>query len=148
MTLLVALAPACDSDKSAKPEDAEGIQSLLEQYLPRLAIAYRTGDARILEGYAAEKEIAGMNKRITDLDRESRELYPTFKSVQLEQAHVWGHVNALATTLEVWDIEVYVAGTQNLLSSVENQTSRVKYQLKRVDDSWIVLFRELETTFE
>ncbi len=148
LALLVPLALSCGSDTTAKPEDAAAVLAMLEEYLPRLALAYRNGSAEILEGYAAEKEIAGMNKRIRDLDRESRELSPTFKSVELEQVHIWGHANALATTLEVWDIEVYVAGTQNLLSSVENQSNRVRYQLLRVDDSWIVLFRELETTFE
>lgn len=147
-TTLLFCGTACQSDTTASEADAAGILTLLEAYLPRLALSYSTGDPSVLEGYAAEKEIAGLRKRIRDLDRESREIKPTFHSVKLESAQVWSYANAFATTLELWDLQVVVAGTRTVLSEVEGQRSRVKYQLKRSDDSWVVLFREIETVFE
>ena len=74
---------ACQSDTAASEEDAAGILTLLEAYLPRLALSYSTGDPSVLEGYAAEKEIAGLRKRIYDLDLESREIKPTL-TISLE----------------------------------------------------------------
>ena len=68
--------------------------------------------------------------------------------MKLERVKVWRHVNAYATTLEVWDLQVVAEGTDVVLSEVYNQSNRVKYQLKRRDDSWIVLFRQIEDTFQ
>ncbi len=139
---------ACESDRTADPEDAAQVLEMFEEYLPRLALAYSTGETSVLEGFAAEKEIAGMDGRIRDLRNESREIHPTFRSVQLEDVKVWRHVNAYATTLEVWDLQVVAEGTDIVLSEVYNQSNRVKYQLKRRDGSWIVLFRQIEDTFQ
>ena len=139
---------ACESDRSADPEDEAQVLEMLEEYLPRLALAYSTSESSVLEGFAAEKEIAGLQGRIRDLQNNSREIHPTFRSVRLESMKVWRHVNAYATTLEVWDLQVVKEGTDVVLSEVYNQSNRVKYQLKRRDDSWVVLFRQIEDTFQ
>ena len=138
----------CESDRTAAPEDEAQVLEMLEEYLPRLALAYSSGETSVLEGFAAEKEIAGMEGRIRGLLNESREIHPTFKSVKLEDVKVWRHVNAYATTLEVWDLQVVAEGTDTVLSEVYNQSNRVRYQLKRRDGSWVVLFRQIEDTFQ
>ena len=137
----------CESDRTASPEDEAAVLAMLEEYLPRLALAYSSGEGSVLEGFAAQKEIAGVKGRIRNLLNESREIHPTFKSVLLEDVKVWRHVNAYATTLEVWDLRVVAEGTDTVLSEVYNQSNRVRYQLKRRDNSWVVLFRQIEDTF-
>jgi len=148
LVMLLGAVWGCGSDSVASVEDEAAIRSAIEAYLPQLAEAYKRGDASVLEGFAAEKEIAGLDKRIRDMLAESREIHPTFKSVIVEDAHVWSAANAFATTLEVWDLRVMASGTDRVLSEAIDQRNRVKYQLKKVDGAWIVLFRELESTFE
>ena len=102
----------------------------------------------VLTGYAAEKEIAVMEKRIEDLLTESRVIRPTPLSVQLEDVRIFNYANAFVTSLETWDLRVYAAGTDKVLSEALGQRNRVKYQMKRRDDGWVILYRVLETTFE
>jgi hypothetical protein len=66
----------------------------------------------------------------------------------VESVETWRYVNAFATAVEVWDLRVYAAGTDVLLSETLDQRNRVKYQLQREGDRWLVLFRELDATFE
>lgn len=146
--LLLLLAVSCIAGESLPPADEAAIGAAMEEYLPRLATAYATGDLEVLRGVAAEKEIAGLEKRIRDLLAEGRIVEPTFKSVQVEQIDIWSHSNAFVTTLEVWDLAVYASGSHRLLSQELGQRNRVKYQLKRQDDGWRVLYREIETTFD
>lgn len=102
----------------------------------------------ILGEHAAEKEIAGLQKRLDDLLAESRVIRPTFQNLEVADVQVWNYANAFVTTLEAWDLRVYAAGTDEVLSRALDQTNRVKYQMKRDGDGWLVLFRELETAFE
>jgi hypothetical protein len=139
---------ACGEAPAVSPEDQVAIATLLGNYLPRLADAYRSGDLTILEGLASEKEIAELDKRISDLAAEGRDVRPTFESFDIEDVTVWSHSNAFVTTIEVWDLRVYASGTDQLLSEVDDQRNRVKYQLKRREDGWQVLYRQIVTTFE
>jgi hypothetical protein len=66
----------------------------------------------------------------------------------VESVETWRHVNAFTTTVEVWDLRVYAAGTDVILSETIDQRNRVKYQLQRQGERWLVLFRELDATFE
>ncbi|MEE2775422.1 MAG: hypothetical protein VYE73_01465 [Acidobacteriota bacterium] len=125
------------------------VKEILELHTEATVPPLRERIASALTGHAAEKEIAGMEKRIGDLLVESRVIRPTVKSVQVEDVQIWNYANAFVTTLEVWDLRVYAAGTDQVLSEALDQTNRVKYQMKRErQDKWLVLFRELDTTFE
>ena len=125
------------------------VKAVLAKYADLGASPLRERIAKILGGHAAEKEIAGMEKRISDLLGESRVIRPSVKSVRVDDIQIWNYANAFVTTLEVWDLRVYASGTDTLLSEALDQHNRVKYQLKRTGrDAWLVLFRELETTFE
>ena len=43
----------------------------------------------------------------------------------------------------MWDIRTYSTGSDQLLTEQLGQRNRVKYQLKRIDGSWQVLFRTI-----
>ena len=116
------------------------IQSTLEEYLPQMALAYRTGNLEPLRQWVVEKEVATLYKRVSDLADRGMTVEPELRQVTVETVGVWSHSNAVATTLEVWDVRYYSTGSRNLISESLEQANRVKYQFKREDDRWWVLF--------
>ncbi len=133
--------PAGETDED---RDRQAIQEVLETYLPLLASAYSTGDLTPLQPYAAQKEVASIHKRVQDLADQGRTLQATLRSVTIEDIKAWNYSNAYVTTHEVWDLEVYATGTDTILAKEYEQPNRVKYQLKREDDGWRILFREIQ----
>ena len=69
---------------------------------------------------------------------------PTFRQVTVEDVNVWNYSNAFVTTLEVWDLQILAVGTEEVLAEELAQRNRVKYQLKREEDHWRVLFRTIQ----
>jgi len=134
---------ACTPEAEREAESRRQIQAMLEEYLPALADAYRHGDALLLREWVAEKEVARVHKRIEELAEEGRRLEPSLRSVTVEKAEVWGHANALVTTVEVWDLQSVTLGSDVVVQQVDNQTNRVRYQLKRDEGRWRVLFRTI-----
>jgi hypothetical protein len=116
---------------------------MLLEYLPRLGEAYAGNDPSSVEGLAAAREIAAIEKRLRDIRLEGRTLEPTFRSLDIEEIKVWGYANAYVTTREVWDIRTFATGTDQLLTEQKDQRNRVKYQLKKIDGRWMVLFRTI-----
>ena len=143
---LLALLPACGGEPSAADQAAirQEIQTTLEGYLPLLADAYATGDLRPLEPWAAIKEVARVHKRIEDYAVQGRRVVPTFHQVTVEEVTTWSYSNAVATSLEVWDVEVRAIGSDQILASEYEQSNRVKYQLERDGDGWHILFRTIQ----
>lgn len=137
---------SCSEGAFQVDEEAEKqeVQQTLEEYLPLLAAAYASGDLEPLRPWAAEKEMARIYKRVEELSAQGRTLVPTFRQVTVEDLNVWNYSNAYATTIEVWDLEVYATGTDQILSQEYEQSNRVKYQFKREDDRWRVLFRTIQ----
>ena len=84
------------------------------------------------------------DKRIQDLSMQGRRLVPTFRSLTIEDANIWNYSNCYVTTLEVWDLEVRATGTEQVLSTQLEEPNRVKYQMKREDGNWRVLFRTIQ----
>jgi hypothetical protein len=144
LACLLVLFGCTGSSENRAEIDREEIQAALESYLPLLGETYATGNLELLEGWAAEKEISRIHKRIEDLAVQGRTLVPTFRRVTVEEANVWNYSNAYVTTLEVWDLAVYATGTDQVLSQELEQPNRVKYQLKRENDRWRVLFRTIQ----
>ena len=139
--LLLLAVVGCTSAEEQKQVDTESIAAALEAYLPRLGQAYSTGDLAPLEGLAAQKEIAAIEKRISDLADQGRILAPSFRELTVEEATVFNYANAYVTTVEVWDLRSLATGSREQLAEEIGQRNRVKYQLKREGDSWRVLFR-------
>lgn len=149
LVLLVAGVVACN-EPTAEEEAAnqQEIEAFLREYLPKLAEAYRTGDASGLEPYAAAKEQASIERRARELAKGGEVLAPELDSVEVEDVRTWQSINAYVTTVEVWDIRTYATGTENVVREQLDQTNRVKYQLQREDGRWRVFWREIQRTFE
>lgn len=132
----------------ASDEDRKAIENVLADYLPKLGNAYANGDFDALASGAVPKEVATVRKRVHDLEMEaSRTLRPMLKSFEIERINVWRYSNAAVTTIEVWDIDSLVSGTDRLLSSGTDRY-RVSYQFKRRDEGWMVIGRRIEHQFE
>jgi hypothetical protein len=144
LLLLTLAVAACGATKEQREVDREEIRGDLEAYLPVLGEVYASGDLSLLEGRAAEKEISRIHKRIEDLSVQGRRLVPTFRNLTVEEVNVWNYSNCYVTTMEVWDLEVRATGTEQVLSQQLEQANRVKYQLKREDGRWRVLFRTIQ----
>ena len=145
--MLLLLGCATGDAPEVSVADRTAIRDLLEGYLPVMAEAYDTGRFEELEPFAVEKEIAALRKRINDLALGGRDLRPILRSLEIEDITIWNYSNAFVTTVEVWDLRIFATGTDTVLSEVEAQRSRVKYQVKRRDEGWQVLYRTLDTTF-
>lgn len=141
--LLPILMLACGPSPEHKAAEQAKIDAMLKEYLPKLAQAYSTRDAQVLKPLAAEKEIASVAKRIQDLADQGRVLKPSLRSFTIEDLEIWNVTNAYVTTLEIWDLHVFAAGTDTELSKELEQSNRVKYQLKREEGHWTVLYRTI-----
>lgn len=134
---------ACSSAESEEAEARQEIEGMLSEYLPVLAVAYSEGDALRLSEWVAEKEIARVHKRIEELADQGTSIQPTFHSVTVEDVKVWGNANAFVTTVEVWDLKSVAAGTGMVVQEIDGQSNRVRYQLKKNQGRWRVLFRTI-----
>jgi hypothetical protein len=148
--LCAGLAAGACGEPSAEDtaEDREAIQAFLEEYLPKLAEAYRTGEVAALDPFAAAKEQEKVARRVQELAKTGEVLAPVLESVQVEDVTVWNEVNAYATTVEIWDVRTYALGTERVVREQLAQANRVKYQLKRSGGRWRVFWREVERTYE
>lgn len=134
---------ACAESPEGSEETRAEIEQLLEAYLPRLSEAYRDGNPSAVEGLAAQREIAAIEKRLRDITLEGRRLEPTFRSVSIEEVKIWSYANAYVTTNEIWDIRTFATGADTMLTEQLEERNRVKYQLKKIDGQWTVLGRFL-----
>lgn len=150
LLLLVAslLVVGCGDSQKAEEVNKQEVETLLLRYLPELGRAYSERDPGLLEGMAVPKEMSKIGVRIRELSAQGRVFEPTFKTLVVEDISVWNYSNAFVTTFEVWDLKSYSLGDRILMSESLDQGNRVKYQLKRRDDSWVVLYRELDQTYD
>ncbi len=65
-----------------------------------------------------------------------------------EDISVGNYANAFVTTFEVWDVRSVALGSHAALNESLGQRNRVKYQMKRKDDGWVILYRELDQSFD
>lgn len=141
-------APGCGSGEAAEEVNRQEIETFLLGYLPKLGQAYAERDTQVLEGWAVPKEMSKIEVRVRELTAQGRVFEPVFEQLVVEDVSVWNYSNAFVTTFEVWDLSSYSLGDHVLMSESLDQGNRVKYQLKRRDDSWVVLYRELDQTYD
>ncbi len=141
--LALAAVVACGGSESQESADTAGIEAALRAYLPKLGEAYASGDVSVLEGLAAPKEMARINKRIEELYAQGRTLEPEFLELTVEKVDVWGYANAFVNTVEIWNIRSYATGTHAVVGEDLDKSNRVKYQFKREGDEWLVLYRTI-----
>ena len=128
--------------------DRQEIEDFLRQYLPKLGEAYGTQNSQILAEMAVPKEVSRIELRTRELEERGQVYEPSFKEVTVESVSVWNYSNALVSTFEVWDVRSYTVGSHLLVNESLDQKNRVKYQLKREGDTWLVLYRELAETID
>ncbi len=143
-----ALLMGCSEPGSDPQVDRQEIEGVLREYLPLLGQAYAQRDTSILENYAVPKEMARISLRTEELAETGRVYEPEFREVTVEDISVWNYSNAFVTTLEVWDVRSFTLGTHLPVNESLGQRNRVKYQMKRKEGSWVILYRELDQTFE
>lgn len=132
---------ACGDSEQEALAERQQIQATLEAYLPKLAEAYETGTSWPLYGLAAEKEMAVVEKWIKEVAAGGREIHATFHGLTIEDITRWGNANAYVTTLESWTVELYSGDGKHQFSSDERR-DRVRYQLKREKEGWLILYRQ------
>jgi hypothetical protein len=146
--VLLAVSTACSAPGAQEIEKGD-VQALLEEYLPKLGDAYTQANARLIEPWAVPKEVARISQRIEELEDQGQVYEPVFKSVEVVSVSPWNYSNAFVTTIEIWDVSSYtIGGSHQLVNQALGQKSRVKYQLKRQDDGWVVLYRELDQNLD
>ena len=138
----------CSEPGSDPQMNRQEIETVLREYLPKLGRAYAERDTSILAGFAVPKEMARIDLCTEELAETGRVYEPEFKEVTVEDISVWNYSNAFVTTLEVWDVRSYTLGTHLLVHESVGQRNRVKYQMKRKEGSWVILYRELDQTFD
>ncbi len=150
IALLLALVPAAGCGETGKDPQVnrQEIEAVLRDYLPKLGQAYAKRDMSLLEGFAVPKEMARISLRTEELADAGQVYEPEFKEVTVEDVSVWNYSNAFVTTLEVWDVRSFTVGTHLQVNESLGQRNRVKYQMKRREGSWVILYRELDQTFE
>jgi hypothetical protein len=144
LILISLLCVACSPSAERQEVNRDEIKADLEVYLPLLGEAYATGNLELLREWAVEKEMSRVMKRLDDLTSQGRRLIPTFRQVTIEDVNVWNYSNAFVTTVEVWDLQILATGAEEVLAEELGQSNRVKYQLKRGEDHWRVLFRTIQ----
>lgn len=144
VVLTALICAACGSSAERQEVNRDEIKADLEVYLPLLGEAYATGNLEPLREWAVEKEISRVMKRLDDLGSQGRRLVPSFRQITVEDVSVWNYSNAFVTTVEVWDLQIRAVGTEEVLAEELGQRNRVKYQLKREQDRWRVLFRTIQ----
>ena len=144
--LAAAVFVGCGAVRPAPEVDNAAIEEVVRAYLPAIAEAYTNGNVLPLQELAVPKEIARVKMRRAELEERGQVFEPEFKDLDIEKIAVWKYSNAVVTTVEVWDIRSYSLGSHVLLQEVIDQRSRVKYQLKRKDEGWKIIYRELAET--
>ncbi len=148
LLLLATSGAGCGEPGSDPVVNRQEIEEVLRQYLPKLGQAYAQRDTSILADFAVPKEMARIDLRTEELADAGRVYEPEFKQVTVEDVSVWNYSNAFVTTLEVWDVRSYTLGTHLLINESIGQRNRVKYQMKRKEGSWVILYRELDQTID
>jgi len=144
LAVFLAAVGGCTAPEVQEAADKEDIQAFLEQFLPALGSAYAERDAYLIRDYVAPKEIARVAKRIDELAARGQVYAPTVRTITIESVNVWNNSNAFVSTLEVWDVERRALGSGTVIGSVLEQPNRVKYQMKRDESGWRVLYRTIQ----
>lgn len=136
---------ACGGGEPAgSPDDEQAIRETLSSYVVALGEAYRGRDSSVLEEVAVPKEVAAIGRLIDEQAARGQYLDPVLQEMTVENLRPWNVSNAFVTTLEVWDVGLRAIGSDALIRESKAQSQRVKYQLKRLDGRWKVLFREVQ----
>jgi hypothetical protein len=141
---MLILVLGCGGEPAGEASDEQAVRGVLDGYVDALGRAYREQDAAALTPFAVPKEVASVQRLIEEQGARGQYYDPELRSLTVEEVRPWNVSNAFATTLEVWDVRLRAIGSGTLVREATDQSQRVKYQLKRIDGEWKVLFREVQ----
>lgn len=133
----------CTPAGDQRRRQVESVTAALEAFLPRLAETYASGDPELLTGLAAPAEIAAVEQRLAELAAQGRSLEVTLRDLTVERLTLISHSTAQVTTVETWDVRLFAGGSGEPLEEELGQRNRVRYQLKRTPDGWLVVSRTI-----
>ncbi len=145
LTVLVVLALVGCGDaggldpESVKPE----IEVALAGYLDKLAQAHAARDPSLLDGLAVPKEQSALALQLETNGDRGEHVVPTLSQFSVTDLSTAGTL-VYVTTLEIWDLERRTLGAETLLATYPGERFTVRYQLKRLDGTWLVYFRQSE----
>ena len=146
LLLPLALLAGCTGPSEEEADiDRQEIEVFLEEYLPKMAEAYATGDLEPVKPYVSEREVAVLQKNIRDLATQGRTVKTELQELTIEEVNPLSHATVSLTTVEEWSVRVYAQGTENLLAEDPSQFNRVQYQLDRDDGKWTLMARHSQT---
>lgn len=143
LALLVLALPACERTPEQIEADRGEVEEILERYAAQLSQAYAFTDPTALEEVAMPREVASVENNIARMAQDGRRIAADQKELTIEDLDVFQVGDAYVRTHEVWDIRVFAIGAEQEISRDENQSSRVRYRLKKDDEGrWKVLWRQ------
>lgn len=143
VALLAALAMgACRPAAEEVAVEEEALRTTIDRYADLLSQAYAFTDASLLEPVAAQREVAAVHANIQQLAGAGQRIATDLKELEIEDIGMSDLDNAYVQTFEVWEIRVMDLGSERVISVDPNQRNRVRYQLKRLDGEWKVLWRQ------
>ncbi len=140
--LVVLAAAACRPTPQEVAADKQEVRKVIEDYAARLSHAYAFTDASGLKQVASQREVASVQRNLGAMAARGQRLATDLKELEIEQLDMSDRNNAYVQTFEVWDIEVMDLGSERVISRDQAQRNRVRYQLKRQDGRWRVLWRQ------
>ena len=140
---LLAALIACGPSEQVQQEARADVEELLAAYLPALSEYYRSGDSEHVEGLAAPRERDRVEWLIRDRAQEGMVIDATLQRFEIDRFDLYQHSNALLSTREVWDLRIRAAGSDRIIQEELGKTDGYRYQVKRGDDGWMVLSREV-----
>ena len=141
LALLASLA-ACRPDEQEVAVEEEAIRAVIDRYADLLSQAYAFTDSSLLEPVASQRERAAVETNIRQLADRGTRIATDLKELEIEDIGMSDLDNAYVQTFELWEIRVMDLGSERVISVDPNQRNRVRYQLKRQDGVWKVLWRQ------
>lgn len=141
LVLLAALG-ACRPAEEEVAIEEEAIRGVIDRYADLLSKAYAFTDSSLLEPVASQREQAAVEVNIRQLAERGQRIATDLKEMQIEDIGMSDLDNAYVQTFELWEIRVMDLGSERVVSVDPNQRNRVRYQLKRQDGEWRVLWRQ------
>lgn len=141
LALLAALAACRPAEEDVEVEE-EAIRAVIGRYADLLSQAYAFTDSSLLEPVASQRERAAVETNIRQLADRGQRIATDLKEMQIEEIGMSDLDNAYVQTFELWEIRVMDLGSERVVSVDPNQRNRVRYQLKRQDGVWRVLWRQ------
>lgn len=139
---LLATTAACRPSPEQVAVGEEEIRGTIDRYTTLLSQAYAFADASLLDPVASQREVAAVHANVQQLASQGQRIATDLKEMQIEEIGMSDVNNAYVQTFEVWEIRVMDLGSERVISIDRNQRNRVRYQLKKGEGRWEVLWRQ------